>query len=452
MGFDLTCYRLGDYAVPIEPARYDRAIFDANRHAYRCLPLTVANTAGWELLCPTGVTIEWNGGPGLPDLTVTFDEPSAFPFAKSNFATGIVTFDLGWLFRTPPGCHLWAMGPPNDPKDGIAPLSGLIETDWLPYAFTMNWKMTRPGKVRFEKGEPFCFITPARIADVADCQPTLRQITDDADLQATLRAWTDERDELMVRFRAGDPETLKHPWGRRYFRGEQAEGSTAEAPAQHFQKLRAKPPARRSRDIRCASDAEGLDFLVIDDLLPPSLCRALARTYADHVELYETSREPFWDNRLLGYRDILAVDPSAAAAVRGALARAIGRIGGFYGVAEPLYADVAHLVGWREGQGMPAHSDNTHPDGRPHEYAHRAFSGVLYLSDDHEGGDLYLPRHDILIKPKPGLFVSLPAGPRHEHAVTRVERGVRTTMAFFLTLDRERSDPALRPTLEPVET
>jgi hypothetical protein len=56
MTFELTCYRLGDYAVPIQPARRERAIFEANRHAYRCLPLTTANAAGWELLCPTGVT------------------------------------------------------------------------------------------------------------------------------------------------------------------------------------------------------------------------------------------------------------------------------------------------------------------------------------------------------------------------------------------------------------
>jgi hypothetical protein len=33
------------------------------RHPYRCLPLTMANTTGWEILCPFGFTAEWNGGP-----------------------------------------------------------------------------------------------------------------------------------------------------------------------------------------------------------------------------------------------------------------------------------------------------------------------------------------------------------------------------------------------------
>lgn len=233
MGFELTCHRLGPYAVPMAPARPERAIFDANRHAYRCLPLTIANTAGWELLCPTGVTVEWNGGPATCDLTVTPDESLDYPFAKSHFATGIVTFDTGWLFRTSPGDHLWAMGPTNDPKDGVAPLAGLIETDWMPYTFTMNWKMTRPGAVRFEKDEPFCLLSPARIGDIADCHPVEKALLDDAALAAEMADWTADRDALMARFRRGDPETMKHPWGRRYFKGE-------EAPDRHFHKLRAR--------------------------------------------------------------------------------------------------------------------------------------------------------------------------------------------------------------------
>lgn len=92
---------------------------------------------------------------------------------------------------------------------------------------------------------------------------------------------------------------------------------------------------------------------------------------------------------------------------------------------------------------MPTHADNAHADGTPHEFAHRAYSGVLYLNDDYEGGELYLPRQDITIRPKRGMLVSLPAGLSHEHAVTRIERGSRTTMAFFLTHDHAIADRTL---------
>ena len=44
------------------------------------------------------------------------------------------------------GWNTFVTGPMNGIKDGIAPLSGVIETDWSPYSFTMNWRFTRPGK------------------------------------------------------------------------------------------------------------------------------------------------------------------------------------------------------------------------------------------------------------------------------------------------------------------
>ncbi len=82
-----------------------------DRHAYRCLPLSIANTHGWEMLVPAAFEVEWNGGPNIADLTVRALEPfpAGFPFehfAMSNFARGIVTLHTGYLFRTPPGWSL----------------------------------------------------------------------------------------------------------------------------------------------------------------------------------------------------------------------------------------------------------------------------------------------------------------------------------------------------------
>ena len=59
-------------------------------------------------------------------------------FVISHFGSGVLTFHAGYLFRTPPGWAVWARGAPNTVKDGIVPLDGLVETDWLPFTFTMN--------------------------------------------------------------------------------------------------------------------------------------------------------------------------------------------------------------------------------------------------------------------------------------------------------------------------
>ena len=79
----------------------------------------------------------------------------------STFGSGILTFTIGYLFRTAPGYNLHVRGPANSPKDGIVALEGVVESDWTEAAFTMNWKVTRPNHpVVFEENEPIAMISP----------------------------------------------------------------------------------------------------------------------------------------------------------------------------------------------------------------------------------------------------------------------------------------------------
>jgi hypothetical protein len=212
------------------------------RHAYRCLPLSIANAFGWELLSPTSFSIHWNGGPEAGDLQ--FESHDGFArlghFVMSNFSRGIVTFHTGYLFRTEPGWNLLASGSFNRPKDGISPLTGIVETSWLPYPFTMNWQLTRPGTVRFDKDEPFCLIVPVPARALDDVQPVICDLTADGELASQYFAWRGKREEFMAGFRAGDQATLKAAWQKFYFQGALPAASlTAD---DHVQKLRLAEP------------------------------------------------------------------------------------------------------------------------------------------------------------------------------------------------------------------
>jgi Family of unknown function (DUF6065) len=106
------------------------------------------------------------------------------PSAISHFAHGILTFHLPCLFRTEAGYDLMVHGPINRPKDGIAPLSGVIETDWAPYSFTMNWIFTRPGtQVSFAQGEPFCHVFPVKRGELEAIEPQLRLLSEEPELK-----------------------------------------------------------------------------------------------------------------------------------------------------------------------------------------------------------------------------------------------------------------------------
>jgi hypothetical protein len=54
-------------------------------------------------------------------------EPASQGPAMRHFGHGILTLHLPFLFRTPPGWNLLVRGPANRPKDGAAPLEGLVE-------------------------------------------------------------------------------------------------------------------------------------------------------------------------------------------------------------------------------------------------------------------------------------------------------------------------------------
>jgi hypothetical protein len=249
MTMKLRAYALNTTPPPIVAAARTREWMDAftSRHPYRCLPLSMANGYGWEVLCPHTFTIHWNGGDAAADVRFEAegDAPYLHYFVNSNFTRGIVTFHTAYLFQTDPQWHLMATGPLNAPKDGIAPLTGVIETDWLPYPFTMNWRLTRPGSVRFEAGEPFCRIFPVRVGDLQGAELDIFDLGDAPDLDAQYTAWRQQRDEFMTRYRAGDSATLKQAWQKFYFRGTYPDGVPAAAP--HSSKLELGEPNDRRR-------------------------------------------------------------------------------------------------------------------------------------------------------------------------------------------------------------
>jgi hypothetical protein len=220
---DLICYLNAGWDPLIRPAEATREWMDNTQFsfAYRCLPLNIANTHGWEILSPVACDAIWNGGPGMEDLQVRVPpgtDPKLAPV--SNFGEGVLTFHINGLFRTPPGWNLWVGGSPNSPKDGIYPLTGVIETDWAPYTFTMNWRLTRRNHaVHFDAGEPICFIFPVQRALLEQIKPRFLPVEAEPQLAAHFAAWNQSRDTFLETLRRERPVKPVDQWQKRYYRG-----------------------------------------------------------------------------------------------------------------------------------------------------------------------------------------------------------------------------------------
>lgn len=253
-GQELIAYRLRPWAPEIVPAGARRPWMDdtPGGWAYRCLPMTLANQDGWMLLNPVELDVVWNGSHRTDGLAFRFrgDRPS--PLVSSIFGHGIVTWDVPYLFRTPPGINLVVRGPTNRIKPGAQALDGLVETDWAVATFTMNWKITTPfRRVRFARGEPFCMIRPQARSEIEAARPEIRPIEAVPELEASYRRWARSRRSFSTE-RAGQPADSCPRWQRHYTRGEAPGGEVA---PEHQKKLRVRP-FEEARHEREAEDPE----------------------------------------------------------------------------------------------------------------------------------------------------------------------------------------------------
>jgi hypothetical protein len=229
----------GGADLPIVPATRGRDWIDLGaRHGRRCLPLAIANEAGWFVLNNRAFTVTWNGETSADGVTVEYDEDPAPRFrAHTQFGYGVVSFMIPYLFRTPDGYNLHVRGPANAPKDGIWPLEGIVETDWAVQTFTMNWKLTRPDHpVRFEGGEPVCMLVPQRRGELERFTPELRDFDSAPDVRAGNARFNERRHESLVRsFLAEHVPGLGHPgYEKHYMQGKEPDGQAA---PEHQKKL-----------------------------------------------------------------------------------------------------------------------------------------------------------------------------------------------------------------------
>jgi hypothetical protein len=217
----LVLYATGMNDVGLRAAPATRTWMDETNEAfaYRCLPLNIANAHGWEFLNPVAFSARWNGGeePGAIDIRSAADHHHR---PITLFGHGILTFHIPGVFKSEPGWNMMVGGSPNRPKDGIYALSGIIETDWAPYSFTMNWRFTRPGHwVTFDEGEPFCFVFPVQRNAITAIEPEIRTMASNPGFQAEYEAWSKERREFSNRLTVKDSDEARMRWQKRYYRG-----------------------------------------------------------------------------------------------------------------------------------------------------------------------------------------------------------------------------------------
>jgi hypothetical protein len=277
------------------------------RFANRCLPLLMANQAGWFLLSAHTVRVTWLGTNELSGVRVELLKGAPPHPVLSHFGHGVVTFNVPYLFRTPPGYNLLVRGPANWPKDGATPLEGLVESDWSAATFTLNWRLTRPHHpVTFEQGEPIGMLVPQRRSELEMFQPEMRMIDSAPEIRDRYQSWSRSRADFNAALAVPGSGAAKQRWQKDYFRGSVGNGATSD---QHQTKLTLRefanhgvplpPPVPVDRGPRrtpvgrvpASRSADELleDLIVEESFLGPQVCQALVETHKKFGRLGPTS-------------------------------------------------------------------------------------------------------------------------------------------------------------------
>jgi hypothetical protein len=221
----LTAYTVSAKQDIIQPASAKRTWMDtaAAKNPYRCLPLSMANSWGWEILSSAKFTATWDGKMGADAVKIQVHEGTNAP--TSHFGEGTLTWHTGYLFNTDYPVGLYVMGPTNSPKPNVIPLSGIVETHWLSYSFTMNWRFTQPGSFTVDIGEPYCQIFPVYMNMFDDVQPEIRTLSENEQLYDLYWDWNISRQNYSrERKIPGSAVSSPSTWQKHYFQGKYPAG------------------------------------------------------------------------------------------------------------------------------------------------------------------------------------------------------------------------------------
>ncbi|MEK9767556.1 MAG: DUF6065 family protein [Betaproteobacteria bacterium] len=224
---------------------------DMGGHPYRCLPMLIANQNGWTVHLKYDILATWNGNKGQNGVRLLHKAPKEWKGkepAVSLFGNGIVTFLVDHLVKTPQNVNIRVSGAPNRWLDGATALEGIVESDWLEYSYTMNWKITRPHQtIIFPAGFPIAYITPVPAAYIENFNCRVRHMSENPELLQGYRNYANSRSNYIDEKTVGEKDPNKEIWQKLYFKGQPSPGKELPEGTVHRTKLDVCPPKEKVR-------------------------------------------------------------------------------------------------------------------------------------------------------------------------------------------------------------
>ena len=130
-----------------------------NSHAYHCFPISLANQLGWGISFPEDIVFIWDGiSDSSPDHVKILKGQK---YANSIRGNATISFNTGINFKTEDNISLLQMPVPNNPIDGVSPISTLISSSFFNHDMPCAWLITKPNvEITIAANTPIISILP----------------------------------------------------------------------------------------------------------------------------------------------------------------------------------------------------------------------------------------------------------------------------------------------------
>lgn len=170
----LDVYKKKFYDVDFYPISVKRDWMDATfeKHAYRCFPVSLANTLGWTFSFPEDISFIWDGNPGSEDGHVKIISGERYVF--TNRANATISFNSGLTFKSEDNVSLLLMPVPNQFIDGVQGFTNIISTSVLEAPLPYAWKITKANEIiTIPANTPIVSVIPIRLKDIQETEVNL---------------------------------------------------------------------------------------------------------------------------------------------------------------------------------------------------------------------------------------------------------------------------------------
>lgn len=163
-------------AINIKQTRLKRDWMDSTwqAHAYRCFPVQLGNTIGYELSLPEDLTFTWNGIENESERNVQILNGAKYAYTGRGHAT--ISIKTGITFKTPENMSIMQMPVPNWFHKDFISFTTVISTSWYWQELPCAIRILTPHKeITIKKDEPFATLVPVSLSTMSETKLILKE-------------------------------------------------------------------------------------------------------------------------------------------------------------------------------------------------------------------------------------------------------------------------------------